>query len=435
MTTIHRKLSFNTLTKIENILICVIIWACILSIHFAYRMSGANVLDKISQSIKHAPRALDSPISKPEEEKNLLQNDQDFFQPDLEVKVLKELEESKKEQEQEMYKEAQRRKDGEFYSVINVEDVYKWFDEKPNRTKESFDQSKKNPELPKYLINGKSICASGKVDILLYVHSKVNNAVNRNSIRETFGNTQNFQRLAYKVVFILGKGSTDEEKKKIKEESEKHHDIVQADFDDVHRNLSLKVLTFLQWIIDYCSDPTPRFIVKVDDDFFLNPFLMIEEILPELLNKENFVACHSKENSPVVRSENSKWYVSEKAYPKKDPDVFKKTCSGYTAIFPGHMVPLLRSLSVDSPILPVDDAYLFSVLFGKIKNAEYIQILDNMTLNKETGIEDYKGNKRLKYLSVTSWGEPETMNILWKGTLKKLTRLGKQLINSKRLET
>ena len=230
--------------------------------------------------------------------------------------------------------------------------------------------------------------------------------------------------------------TNDEENKKLVDESKKHGDMIQAEMEDVHKNLALKVLTFLQWLVDFCSKPTPRFIVKVDDDFFVNPFMLIEDFLSDVHQKVNFVSCHAKENSPVVRNEKSKWYVPESAYPKKDPDVFPRTCSGYTAIFPGDMVPALRSASIDTPLIPIDDAFLFSFVFGKLDGPEYIQISDSMTLNKETGLEDYKNDKkRLQYMSVSSWGDTiEHMNTMWKATLKHLTTLGKELINEKRLQ-
>lgn len=426
MSVFPRRLSFSTLSKIENILIFAIIWACILSIHFAYKKSGAITSIKL--------KTQDNINNKNVIEEKPVLNNPEFLQSDLAEMVQKELEDSKMLQKKAMFKEVIRAKEGELYSTVKIEEVYKRFDEKRKQNDKKINSDKRHPNLPKYLINGDSVCSSDKVDILFYIHSKIGNEKNRNGIRQTYGNKGNFKRLISKVVFILGRGNNKEEKKNIIKESEAHHDIVQADFTDVHTNLSLKVLTFLQWISDHCSDPVPQFIVKVDDDFFVNPFMLIEELLPDVWEKDNFVSCHAKENSPVVRNKNSKWYVPESAYPKKDPDVFIKTCSGYTAILPGDMIPVLRSLSADTPIIPVDDAYLFSVLFGKIENAEYIQILDSMTLNKEAGFQDYKGNKRLKFMSVSCWGEViDDMNTLWKGTLKHLTTLGKQLINPKRL--
>lgn len=435
MPVLPRRLSFITLSKIENILMFVIIWACILSIHFAYKKSGPIAHNKFIESIKSLTKSQDNINNKNVIEEKPVLNNPDFLQSDLEERVQQELKDSKKIQDKAIFKEKVREKEGELYSTVKLEDVYKWFDAKPKLNDKKNNSDKRHPKLPKFLINGNSVCSSGKVDLLFYIHSKIGNVKNRNGIRQTYGNKNNFKRLNSKVVFILGRGNNEEEKKKIIQESETHQDIVQADFIDVHTNLSLKVLTFLQWVGDHCSDPVPRFIVKVDDDFFVNPFMLIEEMLPDVWEKDNFVSCHAKENSPVVRNKDSKWYVPESAYPKKDPDVFIKTCSGYTAIFPGDMIPALRSLSADTPIIPVDDAYLFSVLFGKLENAEYIQITDSMTLNKEAGFEDYKGKKRLKFMSVTCWGELiDNMNTLWKGTLNHLTTLGKQLINPKRLK-
>lgn len=433
MTMIFRRTPGAILAKLENILMFVIIWACILSIHYPYKRSSTSIIDQMSKTVKVDVKTIENKAKVEVKKKDLFDEDVDFIQPDLAARVQKELEESRKEQAKELQKERQRKKYGELYSTHTEDEALKWFSQRPKVDYKHSDG--KHSQLPKYLITGDSICSKGRPDILFYIHSKLGNDELRNGIRQTFGHPDNFKKLNVKTVFILGKPTSDAEKEKIRKENDANKDIIQTDFDDTHRNLSLKVLTFLQWVMDYCSKPPPVFIVKVDDDFFVNPFMLIEDFISDLWDKPSFVACHYKENAAVVRNKNSKWYIPESAYPKKDPDVFPKTCSGYTAIFPGDMIPALHSISIDKAILPVDDAYLFSHLYLDMENPEYVQILDKMTLNKDTGLEDYKSKSRLQYMSVSSWGNSkENLDILWKGTLSHLTVLGKQLINEKRLK-
>jgi len=73
---------------------------------------------------------------------------------------------------------------------------------------------------------------------------------------------------------------------KVDEEQIRHEDIVQADFIDSYHNLSLSHLSMYNWVVTHCKtkgSPMPRWVLKADDDFFLNiPLaLRIAEANPE----------------------------------------------------------------------------------------------------------------------------------------------------------
>lgn len=44
-----------------------------------------------------------------------------------------------------------------------------------------------------------------------------------------------------RVIFVFGSAKTEEEQELVTKESQKYHDIVQFDFVDTYKNLSLKV--------------------------------------------------------------------------------------------------------------------------------------------------------------------------------------------------
>jgi len=62
-------------------------------------------------------------------------------------------------------------------------------------------------------------------------------------------------------------------------EFSQHRDLVQGNFTDSYKNMTLKAVLGLRWMSEYCSHAP--FAVKTDDDTFLNIF----EIVP--LMKEN----------------------------------------------------------------------------------------------------------------------------------------------------
>ena len=62
-------------------------------------------------------------------------------------------------------------------------------------------------------------------------------------------------------------------------------DIIQADFLDTYRNLSLKDLALLEWTILHCPDVP--FIFKGDDDIFLN----VDNLVTLSQNKTKTTIC------------------------------------------------------------------------------------------------------------------------------------------------
>jgi len=53
----------------------------------------------------------------------------------------------------------------------------------------------------------------------------------------------------------------------------RHGDLVQGNFVDSYKNLTLKAVMGLRWMSQYCSEAP--FAIKTDDDTFLNIFEMV----------------------------------------------------------------------------------------------------------------------------------------------------------------
>ncbi|XP_053952543.1 beta-1,3-galactosyltransferase 1-like [Anastrepha ludens] len=155
-----------------------------------------------------------------------------------------------------------------------------------------------------------------KLFLLVVVCSSIQNFAMRQIIRETWGNTTQFnygmfkklhrrfqgqyldptpERIQYyseylslsdnvtttvpnivpvKVYFLLGRGRPDvyaanETMALIRTESEQYGDIIQENFIDTYNNLTLKSVLALKWMIHRCSQRA-TFFMKADDDTFLN---------------------------------------------------------------------------------------------------------------------------------------------------------------------
>ena len=112
-----------------------------------------------------------------------------------------------------------------------------------------------------------SICGnSTNIDLLVYVHSSPSNFNRRNNIRKSWANRLLFPGI--RLIFILGSS----EKKIIgqlnQEESNKYGDIIQSDFLDNYRNLTLKSFMAIRWVYKYCHQA--KFVLKTDDDVIVS---------------------------------------------------------------------------------------------------------------------------------------------------------------------
>ena len=88
----------------------------------------------------------------------------------------------------------------------------------------------------------------------------------RQSIRNSWANPFYFNKT--KIVFILGNSANESLNQMIRDESEKHGDIVQVDFLDTYANLTLKTIQLLRWTAEYCTNAP--FVLKIDDDMIMN---------------------------------------------------------------------------------------------------------------------------------------------------------------------
>ncbi|XP_004533420.1 beta-1,3-galactosyltransferase 1 [Ceratitis capitata] len=172
------------------------------------------------------------------------------------------------------------------------------------------------PENNTVVLEPKHVC-DNKIFLLVVVCSSMQNFAMRQIIRETWGNTSNFnygmfkklhyrfegqylsptvERLKYyseylnipndddvttapaiipvKVYFLLGRNRPDayeynETTALIRTESEQYGDIIQENFIDTYNNLTLKSVLALKWMNQRCSQRS-AFFMKADDDTFLN---------------------------------------------------------------------------------------------------------------------------------------------------------------------
>ena len=216
-----------------------------------------------------------------------------------------------------------------------------------------------------FLINPTGLCEDvTHLDYLIVVHSSFKHIARRQAIRDTFGRRGLFGHLSQRVVFLIGMSLKTRHSFRVKRESDTFQDIVQGPFLDTYENLTLKAVMGLKWISLYC--PNSTYIIKIDDDVFVNIFLVIHTFLPQFQGQSHHIGCrYYKEDENLIKrpsdSSWSKWEVEESQFDGLSGFPFGN-CKGVFVIMSGDLIePLLRAAEM-TPFFWIDDLYLFGLL-------------------------------------------------------------------------
>lgn len=192
--------------------------------------------------------------------------------------------------------------------------------------------------------------------VLVLVHSAPNNWNKRNTIRDTWG--QSDPRA--KLVFLLGAVNSSALQRRIERESRQYDDIVQGNFLDTYRNITYKHVMALKWFTYHC--PEAKYILKSDDDVFINTPTLYD-VLESTPQRRRFLFCKAIKQAAAKRSYRSKWFVSVREYPKK---YYPDHCPGYSIIYTPDIAFPLYQEAQQQPYFWIDDVHLTGTLAQRI---------------------------------------------------------------------
>ena len=209
------------------------------------------------------------------------------------------------------------------------------------------------------------------VFLLVAVHSSANNFKLRESIRQTWGSINRISQHKVRTVFLLARKPNLEIQDAIANESNKHKDIIQGDFIDHYRNLTLKNVMGLKWISEYC--PTAKNVIKVDDDVFLNVPQAISFLTENSYLKigSDMIHCPHLLNVNPIRDTNYKWFVTTKEFPGHKYPLY---CEGFGYILGTNLCRRLYKASTESNIFWIDDVFVTGILTQKLGDVKHIPL-------------------------------------------------------------
>ncbi|CAH1778629.1 unnamed protein product [Owenia fusiformis] len=202
-----------------------------------------------------------------------------------------------------------------------------------------------SPHDYKYLINEEKICANDPF-LLIYIHTAPGNVARRNMIRKTWGGVRRIQGYRTVLIFLLGVPSDRRIDERVTLESKIHHDIIQEDYIDTYRNLTLKGIMGLKWAINFCSNA--KFILKTDDDVFVNIYPLFGYLLK--ITRENATSCHN---------------VLGLVRPFVKKDLYPPYCYGLAYVYAMSTAKPIYTASLYEPFFWIDDVFITGVLAKK----------------------------------------------------------------------
>ena len=157
----------------------------------------------------------------------------------------------------------------------------------------------------------------------------------------------------------------------VKGESKDFGDLIQEDFQDSYRNLTLKTVMGLKWSAIFC--PQAKFVMKTDDDIFINV-----PLLHSAIKNTDFIGITGKNDVSPYERETFIFYAlhiigcikngPQSAFqPLADPDnpmdpaqlppAHPAFVAGAGYVISGQLVQDLYLASLETRLFPVEDVF------------------------------------------------------------------------------
>lgn len=224
----------------------------------------------------------------------------------------------------------------------------------------SGDHSKyKNPHDFKYLTNpGPSVCGqAGPVSLLVLVTSGLQHGERRRAIRETWGSRQEQRQHGMRLVFLLGTSDPPPLglETSLTAEAARHGDIVREDFLDSYQNLTLKTLAGIKWASEYCG--TVRFVLKTDDDMYVNIGGLLDYLTAEFSASEKLITgCVKNDPAGPHQPLPAGGPAGGPGLPFRSVHPLFMAGAGY--VLSGDLLRPLYTASLNIRLVKVEDAFL-----------------------------------------------------------------------------
>ncbi|XP_042238938.1 beta-1,3-galactosyltransferase 1-like isoform X2 [Homarus americanus] len=197
----------------------------------------------------------------------------------------------------------------------------------------------------------------------LYVEEKSLRKNNGNKIHRPYISDMKVTTpMESKLVFLLGMARGGNPiSNAVQEESRIYGDIVVEEFVDSYTNLTLKSVFMLKWVHNNC--PGAKFVMKVDDDIFLNVPNLQRTLLNKTITKIPHLTGTLICGARPIHDQWSKWYSPKYMFREgKYPNYLSGT--GY--VFSGDLVKPLLDAALSTPYFHLEDVFITGICARKV---------------------------------------------------------------------
>lgn len=212
----------------------------------------------------------------------------------------------------------------------------------------------------KFLINQPDKCKDRNPFLVIMILGECHDVESRNAIRETWGNESIYDVDVVRIFLVgLPRVVPDQTQQLLEQESVAFGDIIQQDFMDTYYNLTLKTLMGMEWVTKFC--PSVSYIMKIDNDMFLNVDFLVHKVLhPDLPVRNNYFTGSIVANTGPLRGQEYKWYVPKEVYPN---DTYPPYCAGPGYLLSVDMAKKIYDVAQDIRVIPMEDAFMGICLY------------------------------------------------------------------------
>ena len=261
------------------------------------------------------------------------------------------------------------------------------FNEKDNEVFLKTRKGNSNPGWAKVVHAPESFCEGvpNYPKIVIVVHSRPNNQLQRTLIRQTWGSVKSLEDgSSVKLLFVLGNQRFYSDKSEFKLNYEKNYDlrnvgkgtpvsnlveairfndILIGDFHDTYHNLTIKHELGIRWAAENCAETS--LLLKADDDAFIDLHGLTRFLNRTLgtMDPQNTIACDVIPEGTAPRR-SGKWKVSYLEYPSEK---YPRYCSGLAYVLSMDAAKKLLSKVETSIWLWVDDVWMTGILAEDLK--------------------------------------------------------------------
>ena len=216
-------------------------------------------------------------------------------------------------------------------------------------------------KIPDVVLHNPDMCRKlDYLDWIFIVTSSPENSHRRMIVRKAYGNSEEYKKHRFKLIFFVGKSGKASVNNDVVMEFQMFRDIVVGDFVDNFRNSSLKLMLSLNWVSEHCNKSP--YIIKLNDDTFVNMF-EVATILDGTSITKNFIMCSVVENKRIMRFKDGTEYCRESGICVEEGDLlgfteYPKHCHGAMYVFSNDLLQRLLDAMSETVFFWQGDVYV-----------------------------------------------------------------------------